>query len=333
MRRQIAFCILLVVCLTGCQQKKSESRTDLDGNAVYYWRTTFSLNNYEQDFLKAHQIKRLYIRFFDVILNPDTSSSEICVPSGTILFKSSVPNDLEIIPVVFITPEAIKQHEKFTSDLAHRIHAMCQYNNIKIKEVQFDCDWTTSTRDSYFQFLKNVKIELKKYIPDVDISATIRLHQLSQTPPEVKYGTLMCYNTGDFKDFDTHNAILDIEDVRPYLTYLKDYPLPLTLALPDYDWNVEFSENREFLFLNRHTFDFSDKQQFRKTDRENVYEQLKNGQTQKYIRHESVSANSLLKVKKAVRKSRKENMPVTLYHLDSIQLSKYTDNEIEKIYR
>lgn len=333
MRKKIALCALMLMCLAGCQQKCSNNQLGISGNAIYYWRTTFSLNDYEKNFLKAHQIKRIYIRFFDVVLNQDTLSTETCVPVGTITFNSPIPNDVEVVPVVFITPDAIKQHEKFTSDMARRIHAMCQYNNLNINEVQFDCDWTTSTRESYFQFLKNVKKELEKYLPAINISATIRLHQLAQTPPDVKYGTLMCYNTGNFKDFNTQNAILDLEDVQPYLKYLKDYPLPLTLALPDYDWNVEFSENQKFIALNKHTFDFTNKQQFQKTDRENVYLQLKDGQPFMYIRHESASAKDLIKVKKAVRKSRKAEMPITLYHLDSIQLSKYTNNEIERIFR
>jgi hypothetical protein len=331
-------CILypiILLCLTSCQQSSKRGHVlpfSANERSIYYWRTTFSLNDYETDFLKKQKIKRLYIRLFDVDINRDTLSNEKCIPVGTINFKSPIPS-VEIVPVVFITPEAIRHHEEFTKDLARRVYAMCQYHNINVNEVQFDCDWTASTRESYFQFIKNVQAELLQYYPSVVISATIRLHQLAQAPPEVAYGTLMCYNTGDFKDFSIRNAILDIEDVRPYLKYLKDYPLPLTLALPDYEWNVEFSADQDFMCLNRHSFDFSDKQQFQKTDRKNVFQQLKDGQAYKYIRHESVSYKELSSIKKAVRKAYNRDMPVTLYHLDSAQLTKYKDNEIEKIFR
>lgn len=336
MRKTVWIFTVIMLCISGCQQYgpgKYPLPAFADQRGVYYWRTVFALSDSERDFLKEHQVKRLYVRFFDVTLNPDTSSAEKCAPVGTITFKTPVPENVEIVPVVFITPDAIRYHEEFTPYLAHRIYAMCQHNHIGFKEVQFDCDWTASTRESYFQFIKDVQAELKQFCPSVEISATIRLHQLAQNPPEVAYGTLMCYNTGDFRDFRTRNAILDMEDVKPYLKYLENYPLPLTLALPDYDWNVEFSTDQGFAALNKNTFDFKDKQQFQKTDRENVYKQMKNGQFYRFVRHESVSAAEIMDVKKAVRKARNADMPVTLYHLDSIQLSKYTDNEIKKIFR
>ena len=336
MRKTAWIFVALLLCLVGCRQPRLGKHPlpyYADQRGVYYWRTVFALSDAERNFLKEHKIKRLYVRFFDVTLNPDTSSTEKCIPVGTIKFRTPIPMGVEVVPVVFITPEAIRHHEEFTRFLAHRIYAMCQYNHIGFKEVQFDCDWTASTRESYFQFIKDVQAELKQFCPSVEISATIRLHQLAQTPPEVAYGTLMCYNTGDFKDFRTRNAILDMKDVKPYLKYLENYPLPLTLALPDYDWNVEFSANQEFMSLNKYTFDFSDKQRFQKTDRENVYKQMENGQLYRFVRHESSSAKEILDVKKTVSKARKADMPVTLYHLDSTQLSKYTDNEIKKFFR
>jgi hypothetical protein len=58
-----------------------------------------------------------------------------------------------------------------------------------------------------------------------------------------------------------------------------------------------------------------------------------NGQLYRFVRDESSSAKEILDVKKAVSKARKADMPVKLYHLDSTQLSKYTDNEIKKFFR
>lgn len=190
-------------------------------NAIYYWRTTFKLDDYEKEFLNKNGIRKMYVRFFDVDVNPDTLSSDRCVPVATISFNDSLPDGVEIVPTVFITPEAIKEWPSFSNFLARRIYAMCEYNGISPNEVQFDCDWTTSTRIAFFEFLKNVKIQFEEYYPNIKLSSTIRLHQLSQTPPDVDYGVLMCYNTGNFKDFDTKNSILDIEDVKPYLKYIK----------------------------------------------------------------------------------------------------------------
>ena len=150
----------------------------------------------------------------------------------------------------------------------------------------------------------DVRKALKTYFgKDIKVSSTIRLHQLAQTPPAVDYGVLMCYNTGDFKDFKTKNAILDIKDVQPYAKYLKQYKLPLKLALPDYSWDVEFDGNKSFV------------------PKEAV----------KYIRHEEVSAKTILDVKALVEKNYGK-MPIVLYHLDSVQLSKYNDDEIKAFF-
>lgn len=327
---------MALICLAGCRQPhhvQTPISYAANCRGIYYWRTSFSLDDSEVQFLKKHHIEKLYVRFFDVDVNPDSTSNEKCIPVATIDFKSPLPKNIEIVPTVFITPDAIRHYQDFSEYLARRIIAMCQYSEIDVHEIQFDCDWTASTQEDYFQFLKDIREKLKHSRSSILISSTIRLHQLAQTAPDVDYGMLMCYNTGDFRDFDTHNAILDLEDVKPYLKDLKSYPLPLALALPTYAWNVEFSDDQHFKALNQHSFDFSDTQQFRKTDRENVYQQLKNGQPSQYIRHESVSAQTLLKTKRSLLRSRKNKMYITLYHLDSVQLSKYSDHDIEKIYR
>ncbi len=260
-----------------------------------------------------------------------------CVPVATISFDNEESFDkYNIVPVVFITPEAIVEYESFTDHLAHRIYAMCKKNNITINEVQFDCDWTKSTRDAYFQFLVEVRKALKTYFgKDIKVSSTIRLHQLAQTPPEVDYGVLMCYNTGDFKDFKTKNAILDIKDVQPYAKYLKQYKLPLKLALPDYSWDVEFDATKKFVRLNRHygLDDGYDTAQLKNLSG-GLYEITGDDipdQAVKYVRHEEVSAETILQVKSLVEKNYGK-MPVVLYHLDSVQLSKYNPDEIKAFF-
>lgn len=93
--------------------------------------------------------------------------------------------------------------------------------------------------EKQFLHLKEVRKSLNDYFQkEIKLSSTIRLHQLAQTPPDVDYGVLMYYNTGNFKDYKTEISILDIKDVKPYLKYLKSYDLPLTLGLPVYEWNV-----------------------------------------------------------------------------------------------
>jgi len=334
MRKTILLCAVVLCCM-GCRHHNPNNTLYSGENAVYFWRTWYSTNDYELQFLADNHIQTMYIRFFDVEPNRGWRDEDKCVPVATISF----PNDetfgnFHIVPVVFITPEAIVEYESFTDHLAHRIYAMCKKHNITINEVQFDCDWTTSTREAYFQFLVDVRKALNTYFEmDIKVSSTIRLHQLAQTPPEVDYGVLMCYNTGDFKDFKTKNAILDIKDVQPYAKYLKQYKLPLKLALPDYSWDVEFDASKKFVRLNRTPYERHDTAQLKNLDG-GLYEITSEDipdKAVKYVRREEVSAETILQVKSLVEKNYGK-MPVVLYHLDSVQLSKYNPDEIKAFF-
>ena len=335
MKKCIAFCIVLLVVLAGCQHKNPNNTLFSGENSVYFWRTWYSINDYERQFLSDNHIQTRYIRFFDVEPNHGWRDDDKCVPVATISFDNEESFDnVHVVPVVFITPEAIVEYESFTDHLAHRIYAMCKKNNITINEVQFDCDWTESTHDAYFQFVKEVRKALRTYFgTDIKVSSTIRLHQLAQTPPEVDYGVLMCYNTGDFKDFKTKNAILDIKDVKPYAKYLKKYQLPLKLALPCYSWDVEFDATKKFVRLNRSPHEWYDTTQLNNLGG-GLYEITGDDipdKAVKYVRHEEVSAETILQVKSLVEKSYGK-MPVVLYHLDSVQLSKYNPDEIKAFF-
>ena len=328
----VATILIAVVSIAYSFPFKKETPSNQQ-NAVYYWRTTFRLNEVETQFLQENNIKKMYVRFFDVEPNKYWKFRDNCAPVATIEFYDTVPKFVEIVPVVFIKPEAIVEYQTFTDNMAHRLYAMCQYHNISINEVQFDCDWTGSTREAFFQFLKEIRKSLNDYFQkEIKISSTIRLHQLAQIPPDVDYGVLMCYNTGNFKDFKTENSILDIKDVKPYLKYLKSYDLPLTLGLPTYEWSVAFNNDKEFYCLN--FFDYDDLQdtvRF-KCLGGNCYERL--GDYYRYlsfVRYEKVSAETILQVKDLIRQ-KYGKMPVALYHLDSKQLSKYSKDEIEAFF-
>lgn len=334
--KPLVLLIVLTSVLSCCKQKNTHNTLPHDENAVYYWRTWFNTNDFEKRFLENNEIQTMYIRFFDVETNPVWGAQDKCRPVGTIVFP---PNEsfrkYRIVPVIFITPEAIKEYASFTDHIAHRIHAMCVKNAINIDEVQFDCDWTASTRNNYFQFLVAVRRTLKYYFGnDIAISSTIRLHQLAQTPPEVDYGVLMCYNTGNFKKFETRNSILDINDMKPYTKYLDNYPLPLKLALPCYSWCVEFKADKSFARLNRlqdpsDGFDTASMKSLGGGLYEITADVHKDAV--KYVRHEEVSAETIIETKSLIEKIYGK-MPVVLYHLDSVQLVKYGEDEIKAFF-
>lgn len=111
-----------------------------------------------------------------------------------------------------------------------------------IREIQFDCDWTPSTKDKYFTFLE----EAKKLFKEQVISSTIRLYQYKYPKqaglPPVKRGMLMCYNAGNVKDAKTRNSIFDKKEIMAYLE-ASEYPIPLDYALPVFQWALLYHDN------------------------------------------------------------------------------------------
>lgn len=333
LKKTVAALLMLfgVVALTRCGKGSPDAAVQ-PFRGVYYWQTTYKTDSSEREFLVENGVNKMYLRFFDIDANPDTMSEEKCVPVATIDFADTFPQGVEIVPTVFITPQAIVHYRDFAKLLARRLYAMCDSYHIAPNEVQFDCDWTGTTRDSFFAFLEEIRVSLVYYFEEIRISSTIRLHQLQQPPPPVDEGVLMCYNTGNFRNFASKNSILDVSDVEPYMKYLKNYSLPLSFALPLYSWNVEFDKNKNFMRLSNVQYDFSDTAAF-VAQGNNTYLYKRDGEPDIYIRYESVSAATIAKVKSLLRKNRGHNSNIILYHLDSQQIKKYSKDEIADFYR
>ena len=223
------FCICMMLCLlvTGCRQQEMME----EENAVYYWRTEWQLDSTELAFLKQYHIQKVYCRYFDVVMN-----DSVPVPNATMTFDDQVPEGMEIIPTIYITEDCMHQrHEGLAHKLVSRVLKMNETNDVKnVKELQIDCDYTSRSLRTYYDFLSEVRKEAATR--GLRLSTTVRLHQLSMPEPPVDYGVLMIYNTGDPRNFMERNPILDFRDVQPYLRSLDDYPLPLAAAYPVYLW-------------------------------------------------------------------------------------------------
>ncbi|MDR0232507.1 MAG: hypothetical protein LBI82_10365 [Dysgonamonadaceae bacterium] len=308
------------------------------GNAVYYWKTTFKLSDEERDFLSEHQIKRLYLRYFDVSRDNDFWRA-VPVPEATLIFLDSIPQNLEVVPTVFIDNNLFKDADMSgcAELLVNRIRTMTATNDVpNVREVQLDCDWTETTETAYFDFLKQVRELLEK--DSINLSTTIRLHQLRTKAPPVESGVLMCYNTGGVRNPKTNNSILSADDVALYAESLKKYPLSLDIAYPTFSWTVWFSGNPEcnqFQALLRKVN--PENENLLKTDK-NRYKVISNFyQEGKYlyqgdeIRIETSDFDEIMAAKKLLE-SQIKNHSVILYHLDSANLSKYTKDEISQIY-
>lgn len=240
------YLFILVFLLMACQVKNADNQL-----SAYYWKTRFKLSDTEKKFVADNGVNRLYIRYFDVTLNEGKPK-----PLAPIIFES-IPENITVVPVVYIKNEVFKAVDVNALELAQKIHDyIVQINTkhkIQIDEIQIDCDWTLTTKDNFFEFLKYFK-DLNR---DKNLSATIRLHQVKYYTktgiPPVDTGVLMYYNMGDLSVMN-QNSIYDKDVANKYITHLAQYPLQLDVALPIFEWGV--------VIRNQHVIDLVDAQIF-----------------------------------------------------------------------
>ncbi|WP_281322881.1 hypothetical protein [Flavobacterium aestivum] len=226
-----------IICLFfSCQQKEKPTIS------FYYWKTIFRLTPKEKNTLNTNQVKRLYIRYFDIDLSPEKQKA---YPKSPIRFEEAITN-FEVIPVVYIKNKVMLNPKLNVLDLAKKINNFIYQintkNNINIQEIQIDCDWTLSSKDNYLKF-----IEAFKKVSNKKLSATIRLHQIKYFKktkiPNVDHGVLMYYNMGKIAP-DSLNSIYDRNIAKRYLSSLKNYPLPINIALPIYSWGIHIRDGK-----------------------------------------------------------------------------------------
>ena len=289
MLTRIFILAMVAMLAVGC----SRERELADVNAIYYWRTDLRLDSTERAFLQQHHIKKVYCRYFDVVMGDDGEPR----PNATLTFSDTLPDGIEMVPTVYITEDCMhKPHPGLAEKLVRRILQMNETNDIRgVSEIQIDCDYTARSRQAYYDFLTAVANSSLFTLHFSLLSTTIRLHQLQMPAPPVDYGVLMVYNTGDPRRFMERNPVLDLRDVKPYLRYLGDYPLPLSAAYPVYQWVRHIHGVR--------------------------------------VEH-TVDADDILRVKQAVEHERPAlRQTILTYHLDKENINRYDTKTYEKIYR
>ena len=222
---------MAALCVAGGGCSHSPEPVKDPAPAVYYWRTVLKLDSAERQFLAWHDIRKMYVRFFDVVLRDGRP-----MPNATLRFDDTIPAGIEVIPTIFVMENCLRHGiDSVAPLLVNRVLQMCETCDVTgVRQVQIDCDWTATSQQSYFDFLKQVRSLLAER--GIGLSVTIRLHQLRMTPPPADEGVLMVYNTGDVRRRNGRNPILDPRDVQPYLRYLSGYSLPLAAAYPVFLW-------------------------------------------------------------------------------------------------
>ena len=134
MKRPSFYFILVLfsfLLLTACTRDGKQVR------GIYHWKTTYNPTQYELDWMQEHHVDRLYLRLFDVDVY---GCDEGAAPIATTRFIHPLPSDIEIVPVVYITNEAMASMNTggVADALAQRVLKMAECNGFEVKELQVD---------------------------------------------------------------------------------------------------------------------------------------------------------------------------------------------------
>lgn len=334
--KKIIYTIFVIAFATMLSSCKHGMTNETSANAIYFWKSWVNLSDDEKQFLSDHNIQRVYLRFFDIrndFLKGPVPDAEV----GT--YMRDFPSDIEIVPCVFITLEALDEmsgrEKEFARKIYDRIEAKCKNGEITFNEIQLDCDWNESTRETYFNLCNELKALTGSH--SQQLSSTVRLHQLSQPIPNVDKGVLMVYNVGELKNPKETNSILRSDIVKKYLDNAPQYKLPLDIAYPAFSWGAVFN-GTDFQRLTTITGNPDTIAELTKIH-DNMYALQSNIADdvnldyRQTLRYEMASYDELMKTKGLVENYLGYKPEHTiLYHLDEKQLSKYTPEQINKIY-
>ena len=321
--------MLLVTLLVACSAKTEKINT-----AFYFWRTSFSLTETEQQYLKDLEVKKLYIRYFDVGLQNNEP-----IPVAPVVFNEK-PTGYNVVPVVYIKNEVFLQNGD-TDSLAVKVYNYIQQINksadVTVNEIQFDCDWSLKSKQNYFQFID----QFKKLHPN--ISATIRLHQIKYPEktgiPSVNTGVLMYYNMGIINSGDD-NSIYNQKTAKNYINSLQNYQLPLNIALPIFSWGVHVRNNQVTNLIGGLRVNDLTGDQFKKIS-ENRFKVIKDVVFKgRYlakddeIKMEAVSANQLKEMMHDIKQNSKHKPnEIIFYDLNENNLKAYEKEDFKTVSR
>lgn len=330
------FLLFVFIFCFSCQKEKPPKDVT---RGIYYWKSVFKLSEIERQTLDSCHIKKLYIKAFD--LDWDFIKKRV-VPKASIRFENEIPQNLEVVPTIFITIQVLKQIPANQLDTLSKLiktHFVSIWKNNNFQEIQFDCDWTISTRERYFYLLR----QLKKTFPEKHFSATIRLHQIKFAHktgiPPVERGMLMFYNMSNWKKPQIKNSIYDLDAASQYLGTLDEYPMPLDVVMPIFRWAIIYRNNTFLTVINNIDSQSLSKQSFLKKE-DNKYTiladtsafeiSLRKGDM---IRVEEVSFEKIIKGSTTLRKKiSTQKLTFALYHLDQPNITFYGNEKLSQIY-
>lgn len=339
--KKITLLFIISILLWSCQNKVEKVE-----RAFYYWKSEgYGFADEEDEVLKENEVKKLYIKFFEVDFTEEMGNFPIAKTSFSISpYNESQKAIEEIIPTIYIKNIVFKKSsekdlDKLADDVNFLInkYSLEKFDSIQPKEIQIDCDWTASTKDKYFYFLKKLKPIAKK-----QISCTLRLYPYKYPDkmgvPPVDKVMLMCYNLINPLESDNKNSILDLNELKSYLNTKEKYPLHLDVALPLYSW-MQLYQNNQFTGV---LYNVNDVKPLLKSIKPLWYEVQKDTviNYETYLRagdkikFEEIKTSEIVQAIAIIKSNVKldKEITVSLFHLDQNQLKNYTNEEINHFY-
>lgn len=327
---------------TSCSKETIVTR------GFYAWQSGYNINHTaNKKLFQSFQGQRLYLKMFEVTYRDLPGA----IPISKTNFKldNKLMLGAEIVPCVYIENEVMNKlgpteleeladnivflidkymHEKVFDDTAE---------NRYYKEIQLDCDWTKSNKDSYFKLIQLVKKKSKK-----TVSCTMRLYPYKYreqmgTPP-VDRIMLLCYNLLNPTKNTDKNSILDLAELKKYIDFDTPYPLPVDLAFPAYSSGYRFNQQRfdgvfhavpkaldEIVVPTKKNLHYAVSKD---TTINHIY--FQKGET---IKIERVSEKDLLAAAKLLNNHiNQSEINVILYHLDYEELNQYNHEVLDSVF-
>ncbi|MEM8526881.1 MAG: hypothetical protein AAGG68_19730 [Bacteroidota bacterium] len=335
MRYLNLFFLLLIILLLSCESPAISSTP-----AFYHWQTKLTLSEIEKTYFDSLSIQKLYVKFFDVDWDANLQQA---VPSAELIWEVNQWEGVEIVPTIFITNRTLinTEREKITT-LAGKIDRKIEVlaKGKEFSEWQIDCDWTKSTKEKYFQLLR----ELKRLNPERQLSATIRLHQVKFQEdtgvPPVDRGMLMYYNIGNISDWESENSIYEADLAAQYLGRMKKYPLNLDVVLPLFHWGLIYRDGELFRIINNLSGSDLEKKCFKQLTN-NRYEVVKATYLEGHylyegdqIRLEQISKEQLQIANQQLFSAlAQKDRTIAFYHLDEEILKNWDSSTLQDIWK
>jgi hypothetical protein len=318
--------------------------------AFYYWKTILQLDKDDIDHFESLGIQRLYVRFFDLTWN-DVAGQPVF--SNQVVISKMATNQIQIIPVIYISGDAIKavKEADLGSLAVHILQAVYKISKkisaTALPELQIDCDWVPDDKAKYFGLLEEIEKRKNLISSGLVISATIRLHQIKYSDrtgvPPVEKGVLMVYHTDSPFVLQEKSTILNWDSVKKYLKTIESYPLNMDVALPIFNWVVQYDSHGKFIRILEDPNIVLDKNNQLKSSGRNIYVAVEDtflGDMRvmrgDFLKKDEVEPTDLFKTIGFLRdrlKNREMNLILFHYNGRAIEKGFYGDwVDIKKIY-